>query len=878
MKPRLFPLLVAAVAIGARAHAIAPVPHDALPGATPGTESWIVHFESRPFDLHAFRREMNGDRNPEAVSAIVKDLETKMQAHQRDFVHDIEALGGRVTHQWWLINGCAIEIAPRHLDTVRTMTNVARLEADRESSPAIKKATNKFNHDSDSLNARGVTGAGVACAIIDSGQDSNRGGSGRPHITYSKRGTSTSRLVANVQVGLMPADDSHGHGTGVASIAAGWKWSTNEADNGHAYDADIVGYAIANNTQGSSSTAVQTSAFQRAAADAARYKIVATNMSYGGDSDPRSSINLAMDSAALNADLLNATAAGNNGQDVTKSVTNLNGLSVGAVAEDTHTLASFSSRGVQGGRLFPNLCANGVSTDMAKRDNEFDNYISDGTSMASPQVCGAATLIRGANRNLKADETRAILLAATEKNPGSGSGLNSTGTGAGYLRDDVAYDVAMSSGSHGRATLSATTRVWRRSIAVQQGNTVQIAIAWNRLELANGSSWTNLDLALKSGSTTVASSTTSLNTEEFVRYTATKNETLTFEVTLQGSVVGATSQPFGWASHVDVAASYTTFGSGCKGTGRVLASAGVLPAGFGQAWGHGGNSYPFGVSPMRYMQSHAAYQFSGTTTMRGIAFRSGQNLQQHANALNVTIKAGYTRQNAQYLSNTFDANWWGTPTTVFQGVLNVPAMPIQASPQTFTLKIPFRTAFVYDPSNGHFLWECQNAGQTSSQVNYFDAVSSASNPSCRIYYGGSTNSTLGITTPGFCLVTQILRDGGSGATVTLEGSGLPATGATCRIDLAGAAQNTVAILWLGARQTNFGIGGAAPGCSVYCSYDILLGGVATGSTGTGSVALNIPSDPKLVGVRFYNQWIVLDKAANSLGIVMSNGGAATVGN
>lgn len=205
-----------------------------LPGQKAGTESWIVHFKNRPFDLLAFRAEMHSQRRVEVVDGIVKDLEAKMQAHQKGFAADVVALSGRVTHQWWLINGMCIEIAPQHLAALRTMNNVAFIEPNAETFPQIKTATNSNNHNSDALNARNITGLGVATAIIDTGQDSSRAGSGTPHITYSVNGTSTTRLVANIKLGAMVADDVHGHGTGVASIAAGYRWRTTQADNGHA--------------------------------------------------------------------------------------------------------------------------------------------------------------------------------------------------------------------------------------------------------------------------------------------------------------------------------------------------------------------------------------------------------------------------------------------------------------------------------------------------------------------------------------------------------------------------------------------------------------------------------------------------------------------
>ncbi|MCA8972779.1 MAG: hypothetical protein KDC95_23535, partial [Planctomycetes bacterium] len=178
-----------------------------VPGLVAGTESWIVHFQNRPFDLSAFRAEMYGNKNPEVIATIVKDLEAKVQAHQKKFCNDIVALGGRVTHQWWLVNACCIEVAPKHLAAIRQMGNVAMLEPNVEVIPQIKTATNSANHNSDALNAKGVIGTGVACAIIDTGQDSNMNGSGKPHITYSRLGTAATRLVKNMQIGTQPADD-----------------------------------------------------------------------------------------------------------------------------------------------------------------------------------------------------------------------------------------------------------------------------------------------------------------------------------------------------------------------------------------------------------------------------------------------------------------------------------------------------------------------------------------------------------------------------------------------------------------------------------------------------------------------------------------------
>ncbi|MCB9881723.1 MAG: S8 family serine peptidase [Planctomycetes bacterium] len=855
-----------------------------LPGLVAGTESWIVHFQNRPFDLSAFRAEMYGNKNPEVIATIVKDLEAKVQEHQKKFCNDIVALGGRVTHQWWLVNACCIEVAPRHLAAIRQMGNVAMLEPNVEVMPLIKTATNAANHNSDALNAKGVTGNGVACAIIDTGQDSNMNGTGVPHITYSRLGTAATRLVKNMQIGTQPPDDVHGHGTGVASIAAGYKWNNTAADNGHAYNANIVGYSIANTTSGSSSAANEASGYQNAAADAASFKIVATNLSYSGSSNVVDVAALAQDSAALNADLLNATAAGNSGTSVASSLPNVNGLSVGAVNNDTHTLASFSSRGVQGGRLFPNLCANGVSTVMALRNNESGNYTASGTSMASPQVCGAATLIRGANTALKSDETRAILLASTELNPGSGSGLNSTGTGAGYLRDDRAYDVATTASQHGRATLNATTTSWTRSIAVTAAKTVQIGIAWHRLDVTtSGTTWSNLDVELKRGTTVLASSKTASNTEEFIRYVPATTETLTIVVTLVGGVVGGSAQPFGWATWIDgattkVPGEYVLYGSGCKGTGTIPGGGPVVPSGgYDSTFGNSANRFPLATGNMHYMQSHGSGEFAGVTPIYGFNFRNRTGFAQNAGTIDIAIFVGYTANPANALVPTYASNWTGTPTKVYSGTLNVPAFASQTDPKVWTLKIPFVAPFIYAPSRGNFLWEAQTNATTIASPNYYDSVSATTVDGARIYNTTSSTATTGTVAPGYVVVTQLASPGGTGAIVAMSNTGVPEINTSFQLAVTQARPSSVAILYLGASQLNVSLGALAAGCSVYCSYDVLLGAVPTNATGSGSLTLPVPNSTGLIGIKFYNQYIVLDAPANTLGLTFTNGGAGKIG-
>ena len=58
--------------------------------------------------------------------------------------------------------------------------------------------------------------------------------------------------------------------------------------------------------------------------------------------------------------------------------------------------------------------------------------------------------------------------------------------------------------------------------------------------------------------------------------------------------------------------------------------------------------------------------------------------------------------------------------------------------------------------------------------------------------------------------------------------------------------------------------------------DVLIP-VLTNAVGSASVPLAIPNDTTLRGVLFYNQFLVVDPLANSLGLVLTHGMEATVG-
>ncbi len=862
-----------------------------LPGKAPGSQRWIVHFKSRSFDLSALNAEYAGARNPDRVEALAKELNHKAHLDQADFVEKVEALGAKVTDQFWLVNAAVVEIQPSQLAKLRGLKRVAYLQPDVKTVPLIKTATNSKNHDSDAIQAKGFTGLGVACAIIDTGQDENMNGTGKPHITYSKRGSTTTRLVLNRKMGSMPPDDVHGHGTGVASIAAGWKWRTSTADQGHAFDANICGYSIANSTSGGSSTSNMARSYQQIVIDTARYKIMASNLSYTGSPNPLSIEQKAADQAALTADLLVCTAAGNSGSSTSRSQLNLNGLSVGAVKENSHNLATFSSRGMINGKMkFPDICANGVSTNMARRNNETSDYIGSGTSMASPQVCGSATLLRGRFKTLRSYEAKAILLAAAQANAGTSSTQVSTGPGVGYLYNPTAHAIAGGSLRHGLASVSSSVRIFRRNLPVVRGRKYQIAIAWNRLNV-NVSTFSNLDLTIRNGNSTVISSANKISTLEFVRFTAPTTGVYVIEV--QGTSLSAQKQPFAWASTSDTArnnsipGTYTLFGTGCLGTGTSTAPVGqIVPAAYRTLMGNTANYYPFGRAKMRYQQVFSNSELRNAS-MTGVSLRQDDRVTGRAGgSIPLELLLGYTTKTPGTLTTSFAGNFnSGTPARLFNGILKLPTLSgTNKDPQKFAVNIKFTRPFIYAQTRSRsLLIELKNSSSTNSFYS-LDAAFGSTATTSRLY-AFSPTATTGSITRNYGLVMRFDNPPPKGAVPQLSNTGAPEINRSFKLHLSQARKSSVGVLLFGLSKTRWGsvplpldlgfVG--AKGCNLYVSFDLILGAVSTGLSGGGTLVLPTPNDRALLGKVFHNQWFVLDRPANGLGLVFTNAGTGKIG-
>jgi len=114
--------------------------------------------------------------------------------------------------------------------------------------------------------------------------------------------------------------------------------------------------------------------------------------------------------------------------------------------------------------------------------------------------------------------------------------------------------------------------------------------------------------------------------------------------------------------------------------------------------------------------------------------------------------------------------------------------------------------------------------------------------------------------------------------------GRPEVGGSFDLRLDTAPPNAAAGLLVGASNQSwagvslpFDLGALqAPGCAILASGEIVLPVVA-GAAGSATVTIAVPAAPVFVGAAFHNQFFVTDVAANGLGLTWSNGGTGRIG-
>jgi serine protease AprX len=263
-----------------------------------------------------------------------------------------------------------------------------------------QKARNDFN----------LTGSGVTIAILDTGVDNN-------HFDLNENKVIGWKDVIN---GLTAPYDDQGHGTHVASIAAG-TGDANFRYTGVAPKASIVGVKVLD-ANGSGSMAQIIQGIEWVIANKDNYNIRIGNLSLGssGTSDGEDALSQAVN-AAVDEEITFAVAAGNEGPEkytIGTPGAAQQAITVGSMAdvgEMGYFQNLFSSRGpTSDERRKPDISAPGYRITAAEA-NSYDNYITfSGTSMATPFIAGTIALILEASPSLSPQQVKNTLLETAE--------------------------------------------------------------------------------------------------------------------------------------------------------------------------------------------------------------------------------------------------------------------------------------------------------------------------------------------------------------------------------------------------------------------------------------------------------------------------------
>ncbi|RME48063.1 MAG: peptidase S8, partial [Caldilineae bacterium] len=251
--------------------------------------------------------------------------------------------------------------------------------------------------------AAGFDGSGIKLAIVDTGIDFN-------HPDFA------GRIVASAHfIGDSPTDEN-GHGTHVASIAAGTGAASDGKYRGVAPGAQLY-IARVLDRHGSGSMSGVMAGVEWAVEQGAQ--VINLSLGSSGSCDGTDALSTLCDAAVQQRGVVLCVAAGNEGPGA--STVGSPGcarlvITIGATDDDDH-VTNFSSRGpTADGRVKPDLVFPGYGIVAAQAEGTqlgpvvAPGYISlNGTSMATPHASGTACLLLQANASLTPEQVKSAM-------------------------------------------------------------------------------------------------------------------------------------------------------------------------------------------------------------------------------------------------------------------------------------------------------------------------------------------------------------------------------------------------------------------------------------------------------------------------------------